>query len=1094
MASPDDLVPPGTPGSDPAHPPPSPGSALERTAERGTERASGAARRATGAAAAAVASAAASAHRAVDRAERAIHRAEERLHAAQERIEGAIERAMDEVEQAVHEVEDQINSAEERVHDAVRDANERIDRGQERFNDELHRAMEAEERVMEAAGRVAHFLGPRAERAVRRIDERIDRVEERIERAVGRVNEQIDRAQAQVNQVMDEVHERIHAAEDLVNGAMREVRERVHAAEDVLHAREAAIERRIDGAIADAHEAIDAVAGAAEAVIGAVGEAIPIGSAAIRGALRDVVGAASDAVDAGATSMLRGVERTVELAEDAVDAARELLSGHGERPLPEVEFHFETSADTGAEWRVREVRLREGISEIYECAIDLCTEDLGAEPDAMLGRTCVFTMTRESLTRRLCGIVRRVEDSGTTAGKRLVRVLVVPQLWLLSQRRDIRIFQDMTAVDVVRRVLDDAGLYQDSLSDELQRQYPRREYCVQYRESDLDFVMRLLQEEGIAFHFQHVDETETLVLVDEVNAYPSLTTMDGGAVPVMGPEMGTARIETVRRFDWFHEMRPTGVVLRDFDFTHPTAEREMTRTQPRTGAGERAVYDYPARFTIGNYDTDNFAYTRNNGARLAEVRFEELQTRARVGGGTGVVTGMTPGLTFELQGHGRADLDGRYLITRVEHYGYAPEETTNDTEGGRGRERDRYWNTFECVPADAPFRPARVTPRPLVRGAQTATVVGPAGEEIYVDHHGRIKVQFHWDRQGRRDENSSCWVRVAQNWAGAGWGFVFVPRIGMEVIVDFLEGDPDRPIVTGCVYNGEHATPYELPREKTKSTIKTSSSPGGGGYNELRFEDASGSEEIFVHAQKDYNEVVEHDHSTLVHHDQSNTVDVNQTERIGVNQTLSVGGNRSKTVKGNETTTVQKNRTETVHQDETITVHGNRTETVHQDETITVHGSRTEQVTGLETLVLDSSRQTTVAQNDALSVGQNYVVSAAAKYELTQGPSRLTLTSGHVELAAGGYITLTHASGTIDVEESGKIKVSSGSEIELTCGGCTVKISNGKVSITAPAAIELGVGASTIKIDPTGVTTSAPKITSSASGVQEITGLMVKIN
>ena len=217
---------------------------------------------------------------------------------------------------------------------------------------------------------------------------------------------------------------------------------------------------------------------------------------------------------------------------------------------------------------------------------------------------------------------------------------------------------------------------------------------------------------------------------------------------------------------------------------------------------------------------------------------------------------------------------------------------------------DLYRNVFECIPLDTPFRPDRRTDKPVIPSIQTAVVTGPAGEEIHVDEHGRIKVHFHWDRVGALDENSSCWIRVEQAWAGPSWGFWWVPRIGMEVVIHFVDGDPDRPLATGCVYNGANLLPYELPAEKTKSTIKSNSTPGGGGSNELRFEDKAGSEEIYAHAQKDYNEVVENDHNTLVHHDQTITVDNDQTQTIHVNQTETVNGNQVMTVDGNRTVVV----------------------------------------------------------------------------------------------------------------------------------------------------------------------------------------------
>mgnify|MGYP003337697370 CR=1 FL=1 len=316
-----------------------------------------------------------------------------------------------------------------------------------------------------------------------------------------------------------------------------------------------------------------------------------------------------------------------------------------------------------------------------------------------------------------------------------------------------------------------------------------------------------------------------------------------------------------------HEVRSSGVTLRDFDFTRPRAALDMTAASPGD-VGRLARYEYPAPATLHGYDRGARRFTAHDSPRLAKLRAEELATRAHLGEGSGNVTGVTPGLRFDLAGHARSELDRAYLVAEAEHVGQAwsvlPESLR---ESKRVRAMlldaglsaadgfdDRYHNRFvthrlKQPAASVPFRPARVTARPVVEGPQTARVVGPAGEDIHTDEHGRIKVQLHWDREGREDERSSCWIRCAQAWSGGQWGFVFIPRIGMEVVVQFLEGDPDRPLVTGCVYNGENHPPYKLPEHKTRSTIKTLSTPATGGYNEIRFEDAAGREQLYVQAE-----------------------------------------------------------------------------------------------------------------------------------------------------------------------------------------------------------------------------------------------------
>src|SRR5690606_19680186 len=378
------------------------------------------------------------------------------------------------------------------------------------------------------------------------------------------------------------------------------------------------------------------------------------------------------------------------------------------------------------------------------------------------------------------------------------------------------------------------------------------------------------------------------------------------------------------------------------------------------------------------------------------------------------------------------------------------------------------------------------------------------------DKHGRIKVQFHWDRQGQRNAQSSAWIRVSQAWAGPGWGFLFIPRIGMEVIVSFLGGDPDRPIVTGCVYNGSNPTPYTLPDEKTKSTIKTNSSLGGGGSNELRFEDKKGSEEVYNHAQKDFNEVVENNHSTHVKNNQTNTVDNDQTETIGHDQTMTVKNDRTKSVDGNETSFIgggstPGNRTETVWGDESVTINQNRDHVVKKDESLTVEeGKRTVTVqTGKDIETYQGGRETTVTQFDKLTVDANRTTHVTGKYsiksdgqykvlqnsvnELTIDDSMFAAMVGRVQLKAGDGVHY-------DAMPDGTLKVIATTKILLECGGSKLELNADGTITLAGSTIEIAGGPSSVKLEGSGVTTSGPKITSSAQGIQEITGLLVKIN
>lgn len=810
------------------------------------------------------------------------------------------------------------------------------------------------------------------------------------------------------------------------------------------------------------------------------------------------------------------VQRAGQVARQVVDVAERIAGSSGAldalsnvaealvgalKPVEKVQFTFESSADPGGTWRVVELHAREGLSELYACTVELANEHLGADVDGLLGSSAEVLISREAAARRLCGIIHRVEHLGTKAGHLLARVHVVPALWALSQRRDSFIFQEKTVPEILEDVLTE-GLqpFERSFRIEVNREFQPREYCVQYRETDLDFVLRLMEEEGLFFYFDHSGEKEELVVAEENEQCPSCEAVNGSPITVKGPEAATAEDESLRHFDFAQQLHTTSVVIRDFDWTQPALDLTK-KARAKDGQGrDRESYEYPAPL-LGPYDAGSKKYKHEQ--KQEELRRQGFKVEGKRANGEGHVTGFTPGYMFELTGHGHSALDQWYLLTRVEHHGYAPEELTSDTHEAGKRDAERYSNTFDCIPLDVPFRPERRRPRARMAGLQTATVVGPSGEEIFTDEHGRIKVQFHWDRVGQKDEKSSCFLRVAQIWSGLGWGFMFLPRIGMEVLVDFLEGDPDRPLVVGSVYNGQNPPPYALPDQKTRSTIRTSSTPGGDGFNELRFEDAKDAEEMFLHAQKDFNEVVLHNHSTQVKANQTNSVDGNQSESVGGDQSMSVKGKRTKTVDKDETTTVHGKRTETVDQDEKITITGTRTEEVTGQEKLTLHGGRDSTVNTLEKLTVTGRRDESIGGNDDLSVNGDKTDHITSKYAMTgdqevklnQGDVSITLNrGGAVTEASGQKIQLHNSSGEMKFD-GGKIEATAQSEISLVCGAASIKLkSDGTVEVSGVKEIKLASAASTVKVSPTGVESAGPKISSSAMGIQEITGALVKIN
>ena len=608
--------------------------------------------------------------------------------------------------------------------------------------------------------------------------------------------------------------------------------------------------------------------------------------------LSSVARVASSGLDAAAAipglpgETLHAVASGIDTARASIEAVRSVVHGAGallhkitgsDHPLPEVSFDFTSSS--GA-WRVAKVRADEALSETWEAKVDLVTDDLLDDPDAMLGQPATLSLSRSASARIFRGVVRRVEHLGMAHGRLLARVYVVPALWALSQRINSRVFHDVAVIDVIRAVLHDAGLYEGRLDAALRDTYLQREYCVQYRESDLAFIQRLMEEEGITYYFKHALDGETLVLTDH-DCYQTIATLDGQAVPVAGAESDVLAMESVRQLDWEREQRPTAVMVRDYDFTRPQVP--ISQQVPRE-AGARPVYEYPAEAVFSDYSHDTAQHHDDNVDRLAQIRLQALRASEQQGTGPSNVTGMTPGFAFTLRAHGRAALNQRYLITRVTHEGNAPEALSHGTQH-TGDSKERYKNTVTCIPASVPWRPMRLTPRPQVTGIQTATVVGPAGREIYTDSHGRIKVRFHWDRRDEsRDPDTLRWVRVAQAWGGGTWGLVVTPRIGMEVVVQFIEGNPDRPLVTGCVYNNRNRPAVDHPHASSQTRLRSNSTPGGNGFNELSFEDAAGSELFYMHAQRD--------HQEDVLHDQRITVGNDRTVRVTGTQLHAVKGDR----------------------------------------------------------------------------------------------------------------------------------------------------------------------------------------------------------
>ena len=500
----------------------------------------------------------------------------------------------------------------------------------------------------------------------------------------------------------------------------------------------------------------------------------------------------------------------------------------------------------------------EAMSSQFEFKVELACEDPGIDFSEIIGKPALLTVQGDLLSRCFHGLVCSFEQIDEMPRFAIYQASLVPQVWRLRHRHDCRIFQGLTTREIIKKVFETAGVPVEQFRFNLTSPYEPRDYCVQYRESDWAFVSRLMEEDGIFYFFEHHEDKHVLVMGD---GSPACKPIPGGdTLPFYRPSGLVPLEDHIRRFRFTEEIQPGRVSLRDFNFKKP--ELRMEAQDKAEVDEDLEVYDYP-----GEYQEPGRGSSAK-GMTLAKIRLQGWQAARRTGFGESDCERLVPGHLFTLAGHGRDDLNARYLLTGVAHQGHQPQVLDEEAPTGDFH----YSNHFACISENTPYRPPRVTPRPKVRGVQTAIVVGPAGEEIYTDEYGRVKVQFHWDREGKRDERSSCWIRVSQVWAGEAWGGMFIPRIGQEVIVDFIEGDPDRPIITGRVYNGANQVPYPLPDEKTKSTLKSNTSLGGNGYNELRYEDKKGKEQIFMHAQRNMDVHVKNDSFENILHDRHQTI------------------------------------------------------------------------------------------------------------------------------------------------------------------------------------------------------------------------------
>jgi len=535
-------------------------------------------------------------------------------------------------------------------------------------------------------------------------------------------------------------------------------------------------------------------------------------------------------------------------------------------------------APAGCTMQLLSMSASEGLSRPFEFQVEiLCDKPNVALADCLGKSMTVAVSLPDGSQRYFNGLVARFAHSGRRTRQYFhYQATLRPWFWFLSRTQDCKIFQDKTVVQIIEEVLADHGSLARYSKNGLTASYTNWVYCVQYRESDMNFVSRLMEQEGIYYYFEHTASGHELVLCDAISAHSAVAGWD--KLPYRANWAGGTDLDgAVRNWSVGMQVLPMKVVLGDFDFERPARSLSQTHTVSRTHAlsgGE--IFDYPGEYQV---DGDGTAYAR--------IRAQELQAGYRVASAQTDARGLSCGHTFKVEGLPDNALDGEYLVLSTNVYVEEGVQIGPD-EGGSGQ----YVCDFQVMPTADSFRAARTTPKPMVYGPQTAKVVGPSGEPVHTDKYGRVKVQFHWDRLGKNDDKSSCWIRVSQPWAGNGFGFINIPRVGDEVVVSFLEGDPDQPLITGRVYNASFMPPYDLPANSHTTSILSRSmgKTDGDMANELRFCDKPGEEYIWLQAQKDFHREVENNDHDTIKNDQYIAVAKKRQEDIGTDLEQTIGG------------------------------------------------------------------------------------------------------------------------------------------------------------------------------------------------------------
>lgn len=695
----------------------------------------------------------------------------------------------------------------------------------------------------------------------------------------------------------------------------------------------------------------------------------------------------------------------------------------------------------------------EALSDLFEYQLEVVSEVEQIDLKALLGESMTLHLPIEGRpARSFNGLVVAASRLGRRGRFASFRLTLAPHLWLLTRTRDCRIFQGKTVPDVATRIFRAYGLtFDDRL---LTQQYRKWDYLTQYNESDYAFVRRILAHEGIYFYFRHQSGAHDVVLADAESAHKTVPGFE--LVPLVQPLEKREVPDYLSDWTAMHAMQTSGVTLGDYEFrlrggaallqASRRVEAPKTTTHEEDASRAFTHYCYPGHSTQAeNAAEADAGVASEEGERLARVRLDEQHWRQETFSSEGTARGLATGHRFGLR---NAHPGEQFIVIST-----TISLRNSLFESGDDAAEERCRIRLQAIGSKTPFRPQR-QPKPTMPGPQTARVVGPDGHEIWTDKFGRVRIQLHWDREGDYDENSACWVRVAQPWAGNRWGAVFNPRIGNEVVVDFLDGDPDRPIITGSVYNADNMPPYSLPANQTQGGVKTRSSKGGNSdnFNELRFEDKKGEEQVYIQAEKDLDIVVKndesrevcHDRNKVVGNDESTRVDRNRSEAVGGNETIKIGGSRAEEVGKHESIRIAGSRAEAVSGDEEISIRGGRSESVGKDETVTIEGHRAVEVNKDESLAVGGSRNWSVEKDESGTVQGERVVAIGKGDTLRVGGAWVIDAGDHVVIKSGAASLTLSANGDITLkgknlflEGGGRINVKASGELAMT--GANIK-------------------------------------------------------